>query len=297
MELRRVAPTALDLSLGRLRQLPEAAVRAREASLRAKGQLSPLVAAETDGVLVLVDGFLRQLASVRLGLAEVLVEVVQLSPVQMKAQVYLRNRERGLLLVEECRLVRELCELDGLSQVEVGELLERHETWVCRRLALCRQVSSHLFEDVSLGLLGPGSLRKLAELPARNQEEVWAVARGEGLSARDIGALVDLFRRAPDPQARRYVLEQPQQALRRARAAPESELDPRLGPAGREVLRGLQALRQVSLRLTRRLGEGLGEVSPQGLALLGEVREEAEKGCTEALARVTDFVMQGGHAS
>ena len=46
MELRHVDPSVLDLSLGRLRQLPKAAVRAKEASLRAKGQLSPLVAAE-----------------------------------------------------------------------------------------------------------------------------------------------------------------------------------------------------------------------------------------------------------
>lgn len=95
MELRSVEPSALDLSLGRLRQLPEAAVRAKEASLRAKGQLSPLVAAEHEGLLMLIDGFVRHLAAVRLGLDHVLVEVVRLSAVQMKAQVYLRYRERG----------------------------------------------------------------------------------------------------------------------------------------------------------------------------------------------------------
>ena len=154
MELRHVEPSALDLSLGRLRQLPEAVVRAKESSLRTKGQLSPLVAAEHDGALVLVDGFVRHLAAVRLGLQQVAVEVVRLSPVQMKAQVYLRNRERGLVLIEECRLVRELCDVDGLSQVEVSDLLERHKTWVCRRLSLSREVSPHLLNDLSLGLLG-----------------------------------------------------------------------------------------------------------------------------------------------
>ena len=101
MELRHVDPAGLDLSLARLRQLPEAAVKAKEASFRSKGQLSPLVAAsDEDGRLVLVDGFVRQLAAVRLGLESVLVEVVQLSPSQRKAQVYLRNRERGLQLIE-----------------------------------------------------------------------------------------------------------------------------------------------------------------------------------------------------
>ena len=53
MELRRIDPTTLDLSLARLRQLPEAMIKAKEASLRSKGQLSPLVAASQDEVLVL----------------------------------------------------------------------------------------------------------------------------------------------------------------------------------------------------------------------------------------------------
>ncbi|MBM4320401.1 MAG: hypothetical protein FJ125_10670 [Deltaproteobacteria bacterium] len=109
-----------------------------------------------------------------------LVEVVQLSPVQMKVQLYLRNRERGLLLLEECRLVRELCDLDGLSQVEVGVLLERHKSWVCRRLSLYRSLSPHLLEELSLGGLGEGSLRRLAQLPARNQEQLMAVVKKYG---------------------------------------------------------------------------------------------------------------------
>ena len=139
MLLRREEPVALDLSLGRLRQLPEPVVRRMVESLRSKGQLTPLAVAEHEGRLMLVDGFVRHLAAVRLGLETVLVEVMQLSPVQMKAQVYLRNRERGLLLIEECRLVRELVEVDRLNQVEVGDLLERHKSWVCRRLSLSRR--------------------------------------------------------------------------------------------------------------------------------------------------------------
>ena len=290
MELRRVAPGGLDTSLGRLRQLPDEAVRAKESSLRAKGQLTPLVAAECEGALVLIDGFVRHLAALRLGLDEVLVEVVQLSPLQMKAQVYLRNRERGLLLIEECRLVRELCDVDGLSQVEIGDLLERHKSWVCRRVALSHQVSPRLLEELSLGQLGPGCMRRLAQLPARNQEELWAVARREGLSSRDTSELVELWRRAPDPEARRYVLEHPRDALRRARVLPELPADPRLTRAGREVLRGLSILRRVSLRLVGRLSEGLGELSTDGVALLSEARKGAEGDCTAALAQVAAFI-------
>jgi hypothetical protein len=176
MELRHVKTAALDLSLGRLRQIRTGAVRAMEASLRSKGQLSPVVAAAQDGAPVLIDGFVRHFAAGRLGLETLLVEVVQADSVQMKAQVYLRNRDRAMALIEECRLVYELCELDGLSQVQVGDLLERHKSWVCRRLALYGSFSVHLLEDHALGLLGAGSVRRLARLSPRNQDQLLSVA-------------------------------------------------------------------------------------------------------------------------
>jgi ParB-like chromosome segregation protein Spo0J len=290
MELRRVDLSVLDLSLSRLRQLPEAEVRVKEESLRSKGQLTPLVAAETDGRLVLVDGFVRHLAATRLGLDSVLVEVVQLSPVQMKAQVYLRNRERGLALIEECRLVRELVEVDRLSQVEVGDVLERHKSWVSRRLQLSRQVSSYLLGDVAVGLLGEGSLRKLALLPPRNQEELWAAAQREGLSPRDTRRLVDLWQRAPDPESRRYLLEHPGDAVERSRGTPPATEDPRLGSAGRELLTGLNALRRTSLRVVARVRDGLGELPEAGRQQLADATERARGDCHAALLAVTGWL-------
>lgn len=290
MELKYVAPQALDLTLARLRQLPEGAVRAKLESFRSKGQLSPLVAAEQDGVLILVDGFVRQQAAVRLGLAEVLVEVVTLSPVQMKAQVYLRNRERGLLLVEECRLVQELTSVDGLSQVEVGELLERHKSWVCRRLGLFKAVSPRLWQDVSVGLLGAGSLRKLAQLPVCNQEELVCVSKRDGLSRSETAGLIALWQRAVDGTARRYVLEQPREALRRARQGTAAPVDPRLGTAGQELHRGLVLLSQVSLRLQRRMNRGLGEVATAGREELRGRWRQAREQSRQALQAVDTWL-------
>lgn len=55
----QVKPESLDLSLGRLRQVRQAAVDAMGLSLSAKGQLSPVVAARVDGRLLLIDGFCR----------------------------------------------------------------------------------------------------------------------------------------------------------------------------------------------------------------------------------------------
>ena len=292
MELREVAPGELDLSLGRLRQLPEAAVREKMDSLRSKGQLTPLVAAEQAGALVLVDGFVRRLAAERLGLARVLVEVVHLSPVQMKAQVYLRNRDRGLMLLEECRLVRELADVDGLSQVEIGDLLERHKSWVCRRLGLYRALSPHLLEDAAVGLVGEGSLRRLASLPACNQELLVTAARRDGLSSRETAVFIDLWRRATDCDARQYVLEHPREAIRRSRSGHERPVDARLGEAGGQLLEGLLVLRQASLRMRRRLRDGLGELPSEGVRVLATARDRAEDDCVTALGEVRTWLSQ-----
>ena len=292
MQLRREDPVGLDLSLGRLRQLPEPTVSRMMASLRSKGQLSPLAVAEHEGRLMLVDGFVRHLAAQRLGLETLLVEVVQLSVVQMKAQVYLRNRERGLLLIEECRLVRELVEVDRLSQVEVGDLLERHKSWVCRRLSLSRQVSSHLLDDLALGLLGGGSLRKLAQLPTRNQEELWAVAQRDGLGSRDTGDLAELWQRAPNPESRDFLLAHPREALERAREKPVPPVDPRLGEAAQELVAGLVSMRRLCLRLLRRLRDGLGELPPEGVTQIVHVRAQAEEDSRLLLAEVSAWTVK-----
>jgi ParB/RepB/Spo0J family partition protein len=286
MEVRQLELDALDLSLGRLRRLPKGDVQRMAASLRSKGQLSPIVVARLDERWVLVDGFVRTLAARQLGLEHLVAEVVEVTSAQMKAQIYLRNRERGLHLLEESRLVRELVEVDGLSQVEVGDHVERHKSWVCRRLALARRLSPSLVDEPELGRLTAGSLSQLAQLPMRNQEQVWATAQRDAIEGGQVGLLARLWRQAPDPDARAWVLAHPAEALARARGATEESSDPRLGPAGDELHRGLVVLRRVSLRLTRRVQQGLGALDPEGLAVLARAHQQARADCTDALQRV-----------
>lgn len=296
MAIRRVEPRSLELSLGRLRQIPEPAIRSMAASLRSKGQLSPLVAAERDGALVLVDGFVRQLAATRLSIPTLSVDVLDLSSAQMKAQLYLRNRERGLFLLEECRIVRDLVEVEGLSQVEVGDLLERHKSWVSRRLSLIGRISAHLVEEAQLGRLGGGALRKLALLPARNQEELFAAATAGELPARDVELLIELWRKAPDPQARQFLVQHPGEAIRLARGEPERAMDVRLGPGGEEVRVALEQMRRAGLRVLRRLREGLGPLAPEGIVLLAEARRKTDAEATGALRELEAWLARPGAA-
>ena len=285
MQVRQVDPYELNLVLRRLRSVPAVAVREKVESLQSKGQMSPLVAAEHEGELVLVDGFARQAAAVQLGLQTVTVEVVQLTAVQMKAQLYLRNRERGLQLVDECRLVHELCE-DGLDQVDVAAQLERHKSWVCRRLALWRALSPRLLEQGAVAALGAGSLRRLALLPVCNQEELVAVSCRERLGEQATAQLIDLWRKAPDSEARHYLLEHPRVALELARAGVQERSDPRLGTSASTVHESLVVMRQAALRVLRQVRTGIEELPEPGVELLREACELAGRECPRAIQEV-----------
>ena len=286
MQLRHIDPKDLSLTLRRLRQVPEAAVRDKLESLRNRGQMSPLAAAEQEGELVLVDGFARQAAAVRLGLTTVAVEVVQLTAVQMKAQLYLRNRERGLALLEECRLVRELCEVDGLSQVEVAAVLERHKSWVSRRLGMWKALSPRLLSEGVVAELGTGSIRRLALLPVCNQEELVAVSCREGLGVQQTAQLIELWRRAPDSPARRYLLEHPRRALELAQAEAQEALDPRLGRSAAKLHTSLVVMRQAALRAIRQAQVGVEELPESGADILRTACEQAERDCPWAVREV-----------
>ena len=294
MEMREVDPRGLSLVMRRLRQVPEAAVVAKQESMRSKGQLSPLVVAEHEGQLVLIDGFARQAAAVRLQLATVTVEVVKLTAVQMKVQLYLRNRERGLALLEECRLVRELCEVEGLSQVEVGGLLERHKSWVCRRLGIWKGLSPWLVTEGVIEQLESGAVRKLALLPACNQEQLVAVNQRHGLTGRDSSMLIDLWRRAPSGEARTYVLEQPRAAIELARSTAKRQTDPRLGESAARVHESLTVMRQAALRVVRQMRAGIEQLPSEGMQMLRQVCQLAERDCPWALREVRRLVGSEG---
>ena len=85
-------------------------------------------------------------------------------------------------------LVRE----DGLSQVEVAELLGRHKSWVCRRLALLEKLVDEVRQDLRLGLVS-GEARELVSLPTGNQSRVLRLVQAEGLSSVEVRGVVELL--------------------------------------------------------------------------------------------------------
>ncbi len=134
--------------------------------------------------------------------------------------------------LEEAWIIQALVREDGLSQVEVAELLGRHKSWVCRRLALIERLGAEAREELRVGLLSPTAARPMVRLPEGNQAEVLEVIRREALSGAELVGVVDLLLECPRREQQEYILRE---ALAQAKGLVHAARDPRLSEAGNQV--------------------------------------------------------------
>ncbi|MCP4244489.1 MAG: ParB/RepB/Spo0J family partition protein [bacterium] len=272
----------LDERYAELRIAQPSAESAMAASMRRFGQISPVVVAQWDGVLVLVDGFKRLAAARELELGMLTVRTLPLSSRAAVAAVYGLNRGgRGLLDLEEALVVRKLVRSLGLTQPEVGELLDRHKSWVSRRLSLVERLCKEVQDDVRVGLITPTVAREVARLPRGNQPEVAATVHKHGLTTRDAAALVTLFEQTTDRREQRGLLDDPRTALQaHGRKREEPPHDARLGTKANHIRRQALRLAEGAARLSRLLAEA---TVPEWLDIEREV-------LTAVLTRTRDAV-------
>jgi ParB-like chromosome segregation protein Spo0J len=226
-------------------RLPDAAAEAAMASSMARfGQLSPLAVCLREERPEVLDGFKRVGATrVLPGISSLEARLVQVDEAGAKAIILGLNGIGGRMKeLEEAWIVQALVREDGLSQLQVAELLQRHKSWVCRRLALLERLSEECREDLRLGLLSPTMARQLTRLPAGHQVEIVAAARREHLTAAEVHGVVDLIVACSSRPQMEFILEQPRRALRQAQMESLPSWDPRLSAAGNRVLRQLGGL-------------------------------------------------------
>jgi len=160
---------------GRYRLHQPEAERAMARSLDRYGQLSPVVVCQREGHYELIDGFKRLGAARGLAsLSHLSARVMEADERAAKAAIYGLNRAGGRTReLEEAWIVHALVREDGLSQVEVAELLGRHKSWVCRRLALLERLGPESREElrVTVKVL---SEQNLVSSEARAKAEVRA---------------------------------------------------------------------------------------------------------------------------
>lgn len=202
-----------DLDLERLHCAKDTAVVRMARSLLQKGQLTPVVTTEHRDRYLLVDGFKRYRAAEKLGQMSLSAVVVKGDNKEAKAMVYLSNRRNGFSMIQEALLVRELIEIDGLTRKEAGVLLDRHKSWISRRLDMIRRLSPEIIEALLLEQIPPGVGPSLARVPLCNQVDVAAAVQTHRLSPNEIHRVVDFYCKAPHPDLKQTILQSPRKAL------------------------------------------------------------------------------------
>jgi ParB-like chromosome segregation protein Spo0J len=220
------------------------AVQAMAQSLRRWGQCAPIVATLRQEKPQVLDGFTRWEAAGQVrGMTTLAVRLIDVDDRRAKAAIHgLNQTGRRPHELEEAWIVQALVREDGLSQAEVAELLGRHKSWVCRRLALLEKLCAEVRQDLEVGLLTPTAAREIARLPAGNQSEVVDVTRREALSGEELRGVVRLLLGSVTAEQRMFVLAKPREALGQAGAPEQRGWDPRLSARGNRVSKQLAVL-------------------------------------------------------
>jgi ParB-like chromosome segregation protein Spo0J len=220
------------------------AVQAMAQSLRRWGQCAPIVATVRQEKPQVLDGFTRWEAAGQVrGMTTLSVRLIDVDDRRAKAAIHgLNQTGRRPHELEEAWIVQALVREDGLSQAEVAELLGRHKSWVCRRLALLEKLCADVRQDLEVGLLSPTAAREIARLPAGNQSEVVDVTRREALNGDELAGVVRLLLESVTAEQKMFVLTKPREALGQAGAPEQMGWDPRLSTSGNRVGKQLAVL-------------------------------------------------------
>jgi ParB/RepB/Spo0J family partition protein len=168
-------------------------------SMRRYGQLTPVVVGrDADGGYEMVDGFKRLRASRQLERSVLKAAVLEAGSRALKAAIVELNRTGGSLgPLEEALIVRSLYREDMMQQSEIGLLLGRHKSWVCRRISVVEGLSEEVLEHLRLGLIGLTTGRELGRLPRGNQSAALATVLKYTMTTRETHDMVTLLKERP----------------------------------------------------------------------------------------------------
>ena len=285
-------------SYGRYRLHVPELERGMMRSLESYGQLAPIVVVRQEGHWELIDGFKRLSAARKLPTMDrLLARQIEADAHSAKAAIYGLNRAGGRTReMEEAWIVHALVREDGLTQVEVAELLGRHKSWVCRRLALIEKLGPEARADLQVGLLTPTAARQLVRLPAGNQADILDLVRREGLSTNELRGIVDLWVQCPARFQQQYLLQHPREALAQEKGEDLTPRDPRLSTAGNRIFEQLGTLLRQLARMEVWLAhQGRTGITPEDRRILQPRFERLSRDATSVAALSADMAVECDH--
>jgi ParB family chromosome partitioning protein len=281
---------AIGTSYRRVRCLAPRQIEQMKASLTTHGQLTALVVVKRQNGVELIDGFKRHRAAGEMGWTRLRTTSMEVDEQgQWVAMLALNRATHAMSVIEEALVLREMVAM-GMTQTEIGAILNRHKSGVSRRIGLIERLHPELVEQIREGILPPGAARRLLALPAGNQLELATAVMHHGLGSPETELLVRLWKNA-DPTVRDYLLAHPHRALANLRAGdPETPPDPRLTPRGQRLQRHLRILQGVTPRTLQMLRPAPAEEDLRILADDLESTRSSLSRLVEALAsaRVRD---------
>ena len=181
-----------------LRIIDPGAERAMVRSMQFYGQMTPVVVCQTEKCPEIIDGFKRLRAATKLNFTQLSARIF---PGQIRAakaaMIQLNMKARTISDLEKAMVIRSLHRDDGLTQVEIGALLGRHKSWVCRRLSLVEHLSDEVVEHLKLGLITTTIGRELARLPRGNQPGALQTILKYHFDSRETSRLIALLLKEP----------------------------------------------------------------------------------------------------
>lgn len=285
-------------SYGRYRLHVPELERGMMRSLESYGQLSPIVVVRQQGRWELLDGFKRLGAARKLpSMDRLLARRIEADERNSKAAIYGLNRAGGRTRdIEEAWIVHALVREDGLTQVEVAELLGRHKSWVCRRLAWIEKLGPEARADLQVGLLTPTAARQLVRLPAGNQSDILELVRREGLSTNELTGIVDLWVRCPAEIQQQYILQHPREALAQDKGVDLPSHDPRLSSPGNRALEELGTLLRHLARMEVWLAhQGRTAITAEDRRILQPRFERLSRDAASVATLSADIAMECDH--
>lgn len=248
----------LDLRYESLRRRAPEREKRLLASLAEHGQQTPIVVVGASAERVVVDGYKRVRALRQLKSDTVLATAWDLGEADALVLERLMRVGDGDGPLEQGWLLRELEARFGLSQEEMARRFDKSVSWVCRRLALVKELPEPIQERVRQGELVPhAAMTYLVPLSRDNRKACLQLVASLGKrkpSSRQIGALYAAWL-SGNTKSRELLLSDPWLFLRAQEEAQRAQKDEK--PPAQVLLSDLGALGAISRRACMRLRQGL----------------------------------------
>jgi ParB/RepB/Spo0J family partition protein len=170
-----------------------------ERSMSTYGQMTPVIVRRFENdVYELIDGFKRLRAAIKLNYrcldAQTFVGAIRAAKAAM---INLNIRSHTISELEKGLVIQSLHRQDRLTQVQIAALLNRHKSWVCRKLSLIERLNDEVKDHLKLGLINMTAGRELARLPRGNQPKALKTVIRYNFTSDETARLVRLLMKEP----------------------------------------------------------------------------------------------------